>query len=281
MSRGNAGSKPPEGVKRGQVSGWSSQAAARHLAWLQSVNPAGLPEGTVMYGFTLTTGKDIPATAADFHLMRKTWFKRVERAIPGVIWCWVMEWQKRGAPHLHGVLVIPDTAEMKIAAHLLVYGGWCKVTESTDSLPVGQDVRIADRISGWLQYLSKHIGRGSKHMQRAAGAMPPGWTSSGRLWGHSRGWPTKEHRLFIDDPAWFDLRRMVHAWAMADAKKEKDPVVRSRRVRYLKRRRQVKKEVSAQVGLREWIPPEVMYRLVIWATSEGFDVLDAETGEVL
>lgn len=280
MSRGNAGSTPPVDVKRGLVGGWSSQAASRHRTWLMSVDPRALPEETALWGFTLTV-RNAPVSAAEFHRMRVAWLKRAERAVPGVVWCWVMEWQKRGAPHLHGVLVVPDTEEMKVTLALLVYVAWCEVALSTDASPVGQDLRRADRISGWLQYLSKHIGRGNKHMQRKAGAMPPGWASSGRLWGHSQGWPTAEKKLFIDTEAWFELRRMTHAWAMADAKKEKDPEVRARRVRYLKHRRQVSKDVSRFVGLVEWAPPEVTAQLFAWCTAEGYDVLNAETGEVL
>jgi hypothetical protein len=68
---------------------------------------------------------------------------------------------------------------------------------------------------------------------------------------------------------------------MADAKKEKDPAVRARRVRYLKHRRQVGKKVSRFVGLVEWAPPEVTGPLFAWCTAEGYDVLNAETGEVL
>jgi hypothetical protein len=281
MSRGNNGSKPPT-VKRGVVSGWSTQAAARHVKWLMSVDPGGMPEGSVMYAYTLTVGPAIPATSADFHRLREMWLKRVERAVPGALWCWVMEWQARGAPHLHGVLVVPDTPEVNRAVLLLVYAGWSEVAEDTKALPVAQDVkRIADRFSGWLQYLSKHIGRGSKHMQRKAGAMPPGWASSGRLWGHSQGWPTAEQKLQMDEPAWYELRRLVHAWAMADARSEKDPEVRARRLRYLKRRRQVTRDVSRHVGLREWVPPRVMGRLIAWLTAQGYEVTDTETGEIL
>jgi len=279
LSSGNNTAVAPVGVKRGKIAGWSSDAASRHVAWLMSVDPSAFPEGTAMWGYTLTVGT-LPGSAADFHLMRRAWLKRVERALPGTKWCWVMEWQKRGAPHLHGVLVVPDTAESTKALAQLVYGGWCEVAISTDALPVAQDLRQADRISGWLQYLSKHIGRGSKHMQRKAGMMPPGWASSGRLWGHSQGWPTAEEKLFIDTRAWFELRRLVHAWALADARSEKDPEVRARRVRYLKHRRQLRLEVSRHAGLREWAPPHVMAELLTWCTSQGFDVVNAETGEL-
>lgn len=273
MSRGRGQSVPPVGVKRGRVAGWSTQAAARHVAWLMSVDAHALVEleGRELFAFTLTV-RDTPPDAASFHVARRAWEKRAKRILGSDLRiCWVMEWQRRGAPHLHGVLaprVAPTNAQLVAR---LVYVSWPEVV-GCGTTATGQDVKRTTSAAGWLAYLSKHIGRPSGHAQRVG--MPPGWEASGRLWGHSQGWPTRETVADLDLGTWYALRRLLHGWRMASARSERDPAVRARRIGALKRaRRRVTREASPWVGLREWVPPHVLDRLLAAAAADGGSVI--------
>lgn len=293
VSRGTGGAPPPRDLIRGQVVGWSSHAAARHVRWLMSVEADRLLASCDLWAYTLTV-RDTPGDAAAFHRLRRAWLRRCERALrvddsrasavesaarpAGLpLWCWVMEWQGRGTPHLHGVLVTPRGMRADVAR--LVHVAWPEVASQWGALGRAQDVRLVTGSTGWFQYLAKHIGRGAGHRQRAA--LPPGWAASGRLWGHSGGWPVAEAVLDVDGPAYVHLRRLVHSWALADARSESVPEVRRRRVAYLLRRRQLSREVSRYVGVVEWVPPAVLARMLDWVVAQGCDVVDRSTGEVL
>lgn len=301
IARGSHG-VPPTNVKRGRIAGWSSNAAARHVRWLMSIESDALMADFELWAYTLTV-RDIPGDAKAFHALRRAWLQRVSRALVrpepddspapgrpdaltdaepvrgpvGPLWCWVMEWQKRGAPHLHGVIVAPKGMQREVA--LLVYVAWPEVAAAWGASGRGQDVRAVDGATGWFAYLAKHIGRGKHHGQRTA--MPPGWEASGRLWGHSEGWPTSETAFDVDGAAFVHLRRLVQGWALADARSERLPEVRRRRIAYLKRRRRLSKEVSSFVGMVEWIPPRVLGRMLEWVAQEGSEVVNRGTGEVL
>jgi len=279
LSRPHAGT-PPTDTKRGRVVGWSTQAAARHVAWLMSIDHDPLMRDAELWAYTLTV-RDTPGSAKEFHALRRAWFMRLERALPLAsvtpLWCWVMEWQQRGTPHLHGVIVAPPGSGATV--HALVNIAWPDLARSWGASSLGQDVRRVDGAPGWFAYLAKHIGRGKGHAQRTG--LPPGWQSSGRLWGHSEGWPTSEVVWEVDGAAFVQLRRLVHSWALADARSERDPNVRRRRMVYLRRRRRQPAESSQFVGMREWCPPEVFSRLMLWCASQGSELVSRTTGEVL
>ena len=98
-------------AKRGNVTGWTRGAVRRHKTWLYSVDVAGLDgEG---YGVTLTL-RDTPAT----HKEWRDLVARLHRAFreAGLSrWHWVVEWQRRGTPHLHLAVYAPPGWESPIS----------------------------------------------------------------------------------------------------------------------------------------------------------------------
>lgn len=101
MGRGN---EAPVGGLRGEVNGWSRASVRRHKTWLYSVETDRL-DG-VGYGVTLTL-RDTPATHTDWMAL----VQRLQRAFreAGLVrWHWVVEWQRRGTPHLHLAVYAPD-----------------------------------------------------------------------------------------------------------------------------------------------------------------------------
>ena len=133
---------------------------------------------------------------------------------------------------------------------------------------------------GWLQYLSKHAARGVRHYQRQG--MPPGWQTTGRLWGHSSiGWPTVEpvHGELSVAQGW-RLRRLVRRYAIAAARSEalryelagqsRKAAGAWRRVGYLRRMHKDNDRRRSSVrGWSEWVPGDVLLTMAEWAGWQG------------
>lgn len=253
---GTGNAKPPKN-QRGAVRGWSESAARRNVNFLYSVQTDRL-DG---YGYAVTlTLRDCPETSADFHAARRAWVERLRRA--GLIRLhWVMEWQRRGVPHLHAAVYMSEPlqgAEL-VAWWLQIAGkrGWTAGFEAQDVKPIAGAV-------GWLQYLSKHAGRSKSHYQRQG--MPEGWETSGRVWGYVGSWPTLSYEpITLNGREIARLRRLMDAYLRAKARAENDAA----RLQYLRRRRKAVTDPlrSRVLGVSEWIPEEVTLRLVSLAVD--------------
>lgn len=254
---GTGNARPPKN-QRGSVRGWSESAARRNVNFLYSVQTDRL-DG---HGYAVTlTLRDCPETAVDFHAARRAWIRRVERL--GMIRVhWVMEWQRRGVPHLHAAVYMREplpgqgvelvTPWLDIATKR----GWVAGFSAQDVKPISGAV-------GWLQYLSKHAGRSKSHYQRQG--MPEGWETSGRVWGHAGDWPTTSYApITLGGRETARFRRLMDAYLRAKARAEGD----TDRLAYLRRRRKaVTDPVRSRVlGVSEWIPEEVTLALLALAT---------------
>lgn len=112
MGRGN---EAPVGGPRGVVNGWSKASVRRHKAWLFSVQTDDLTGSG--YGVTLTL-RQTPATHDDWMQL----VQRLHRAFreAGLLrWHWVVEWQRRGTPHLHLAVYAPSGWESPITDIML------------------------------------------------------------------------------------------------------------------------------------------------------------------
>lgn len=188
MGIGGPGLPPGTDVVRGDVRGWSAAAVRRHKRWLFSVDRHEVENLGVGYAVTLTL-RDTPATAKDWHALRRRWLAALEYA-GAVAVHWVVEWQRRGTPHLHTAIYFdPERLGGRDGGRLArelwvdraaIYGAQLGAQYA---LPIREVV-------GWSKYLSKHSARGVKHYQRQG--IPEGWEKSGRLWGHVGDWPTVE-----------------------------------------------------------------------------------------
>ena len=194
--------------KRGAVVGWSAGAVRRHTAWLRSVDTTQL-DG-IGAAVTLTM-LECPPTSDDWTTAREG-PPAASEARWALRWHWVVEWQRRGVPHLHlavyaaeppasntgarfpprlvrCVSPITDTASAA-ALGWWVVGQWREVAWEYQ---VGLNAQYVTPITGpvgWLKYLSKHAARGVRHYQRQG--KPAGWDKTGRLWGHGGDWPAVE-----------------------------------------------------------------------------------------
>ena len=212
MGRGNAA---PVGGARGKVNGWTRGAVRRHLAWLWSVDCSALDGDG--YGVTLTL-RDTPASHEDWVAL----VARLHRAFrdAGVLrWHWVVEWQRRGTPHLHLAVYSAPGWESPISDSVggFTVATWLRLAAEYGPGRVAQAVVRIDGPEGWLKYLSKHASRGVAHYQRQG--TPAGWDGTGRLWGKGGAWPAVEPlAMVIDDPTMRRLRRLVRSYVVAEAR---------------------------------------------------------------
>jgi hypothetical protein len=260
---------------RGDVVGWSAAAARRNTRFLWTVDPLGLDGNG--YALTLTM-RDTPPSADEFGRMRAALFERWRRA--GMVRAhWVVEWQRRGTPHLHAAVYLPRdsagtnassgepfrgrSAPLVDGAKLVV--DWLDIAGEFGAEWQSQDCKPIFSELGWLEYLAKHASRGAMHYQRQAGMIPDGWKKSGRLWGHLGEWPTVEP---VDMPDltphdFYLVRRIIDGWAIAQARSIEDPELRAKKIRFLKRRRSSPDaQHSRRRGVSEWFPESELLRLV-------------------
>ena len=259
-------------AKRGVVNGWSAAAVRRHTKWLYSVDHEAL-NGHGEIGFALTlTLRNCPPTSDEFHRLRRAWLDRLRRMGVGRLH-WVIEWQRRGVPHMHCAVYFPgdEGRDLEVLAALAIFA-WTNVAEEYGALVQAQDWKGIDGPLGWSQYLSKHAARGAQHYQRQG--KPEGWERTGRLWGYVGDWPVVEpSRLHMSTPAYHRYRRLVRAWRIADARRESDPEKRRSRELYARRMLACPDpKLSAVRGVSEWTPEWVTLAFVGLLENEGHRV---------
>ena len=277
--------------KRGGTTGWSAGSARRNMRFLMSVDDTSVPN--LGFCYTLTV-RDIPKDhaewAAKIDRLRKWLYRR------GVVADhWVTEWQRRGAPHLHGVCFLdPDNFDPMTPADMVTY--WSDMTRHLGTLNRGQDWKPLDGLLGWKRYVAKHAGRGYAHYQRQRGHLPKGWQKTGRMWGKGGSWPVQEAAFEINQAEWFRFRRLVRSHLLAEARadlikwKGRGDERRTRearnRISYLRRMLKRNNHAVSEVrGLNEWVDRRVSAQLLHFAaqgrhrTPEG--AYDPDTGEVL
>lgn len=250
---------------RGEVGGWSPGATRRNIQFLRSVEPSSLLVGPVgpLVGVAVTlTLRDCPSTSEAFHKLRRAFLMRLGRM--GLYRChWVIEWQRRGVPHIHGAFWFPSGClwlREKVLRH------WLALAE-----PYGVSRRaqhftpITDAV-GWFQYVAKHAARGVSHYQRSADNIPAGWTKTGRMWGKTGDWITRDPLSFhLSDDVYFRLRRLARSWRQADARHTSGFRVRTAR-QMLKHS---DPDLSRLRGVSEWISQDVMLVLLDAARGAG------------
>ena len=274
-------------AKRGDVIGWSRSAAKRNLEFLQTVVYPDL--SGLGYAVTLTV-RDCPPTAADFQKLRTTWLRRVER-LKGYHLLrthWVIEFTKRGVPHIHTVLYFADhtppgaelyprgyysagrtISETDYSAGLRcdIVRAWLQVAGKYGADTPGQHIVPVSDARGWLDYLAKHSVRGVYHYQRARDSLPATWQKTGRLWGYTGDWPTVAPLVVdTDDPAGFKLRRVLRGLHVADTRGQKHATGKQ-----IARARSWLKYPYA--GAVRWLPDE--------SDPEHGLLLDLRTGEAV
>ena len=240
-----------ERAKRGSTQGWTPRASRGNRDFLWSVRAPELTHSG--YAVTLTI-KTCPESSQDWQRLRRAWVKRLERA--GMVRLhWVTEWQRRGVPHLHAAVWLPDDVD-----HRYIIGHWLSVALPYGCSERAQDVRELTGTTGWFEYLAKHAARSVSNYQRSPDSMPQGWEKTGRVWGYSGDWPRDEQTdVTLNDAGFYRYRRLWMAYAIAKARAKGDFY----RVRYLRNYLQTSdRSVSSQRAFSEWASRDVQLAMI-------------------
>lgn len=271
-------------AKRDVVTGWSAGATRRNLRFLYSIDERGLTgEG---FAVTLTI-RNCPPTSDEWHYAINQYFKYLARLLSSsghtlLRYHYVVEWQRRGVPHLHAAIyTTPGVTTLWVVSSLFLnswrpYGSKFGCSESAQHL-----APIHDAI-GWCQYVAKHAARGVKHYQRTSANIPEGWTKTGRMWGKGGDWPIKEPvRFDVDNAGYHILRRWARSWRKADARMDiqrarDDP----RKLRDARRRIQsarhalrcTDRPLSTVRGVSDWIDDRLMFLMLRELSKQGYPI---------
>lgn len=201
--------------KRGKVTGWSSGAARRNVAFLRSVDERHLTGHGIAVTLTI---RNCPDSIDAWRKLLNHWIIRQRRR--GMLRIhWVMEFQRRGCPHLHCAIWYDDSSGFLDDFGAGAVQDWLDLAAFCGAGPKGQQWRPIEGAVGWFQYLAKHCGRGKQHYQRQQESLPAAWDSSPRVWGHCGSWTLVEPAEGqLTTNQWYRLRRLVRSMRVSRAR---------------------------------------------------------------
>ena len=218
---------PKSRGKRGEIKGFSSEAALRLRSWLLTHHV----EGAQLWDVTLTIPGDM--TPEEWDLSKRRLFKRWERAGFGAVWR--IELQKRKQPHLHVVLWTPPVSELG-EKFLLIVHSWLECLPKKNREHVGatdhaihykgpySDIEQSPK---WLSYVAAHASKRKKEQL--------GW--QGKQWGIINRAIFQERKPMVEVSMTFDeekrfkrcLSRYLHARSKEHRTKLRKKGIKSRR----------------------------------------------------
>lgn len=236
----STGNTPPFGdvTARGEVHGWSAASRRRMMRTFAELDFAPMEQlDGIPAMVTLTLPGDwvtVAPTAASFKRHFLTWRKRYARTW-GTAWTglWKLEFQRRGAPHLHlyqvvprGTVAIPGDA----AADFRRWLGWSWADVVAHPDP---DERRRHRLAGTgidliagmkasdpkrlAVYFSKHSSpaSGERNPKEYQHQVPPEWAARpGRFWGYI-GLEKRVATTELSTEDFIRARRLLRRWSRA------------------------------------------------------------------
>ena len=135
--------------------------------------------------FCLTYHEQIPDDGEECKRHLDKWLKAYRRRFPAGLYLWVLEFQKRGAPHFHVFLSAPVDRQMQKKLAM----SWARITkgsfEKYDKVQYWWHCR-PDNLKEWKMDNGKYVLKEYvvKHAQKD---VPKEFVNVGRFWGCSRG----------------------------------------------------------------------------------------------
>jgi len=128
---------------------------------------------------TLTYPRQFPNDGDDVKRNLKAFREALRRKVPGVSMLWFLEFQRRGAPHIH--IMLRGVRVYKAMQHW-VSETWYRIVDSGDArhLAAGTQLARVRTQNGARNYCVKYA-----HKMRQK-VVPPDYRNVGRFWGHSR-----------------------------------------------------------------------------------------------
>ena len=152
-----------------------SKASRQRLAFIASNTDVRF---TTM--LTLTYPKEFPSDGKTVKRNLNTFLTYLKRYVTSLDYLWFLEFQKRGAPHIHlllrGMRVSRETQDW-------VSSTWYRICATGDEkhLRAGTRLERVRKQDGARRYVLKYA---YKMIQKV---VPEGYRNVGRFWGHSRG----------------------------------------------------------------------------------------------
>jgi len=143
--------------------------------------------------FGLTYHDEWPSDGRTSKAHLNAWLTALRRLVPGVGYLWLLEFQKRKAPHYHVFLTVPPDEEtrLKLAA------AWCRITSPGDS----EALRFHQDQRNWIPWDMTSANYLCKYLDKEAQKdIPDGYANFGRFWGNSQ-WlkPSPDRTIPLDE----------------------------------------------------------------------------------
>ena len=169
-----------QGVSRDGV--FPCRAEISEFSWRSRKRLAFVASNTdIMFTsmLTLTYPRQFPNDGKDVKRNLNAFLVALRRKIPGVSMLWFLEFQRRGAPHIH--IMLRGARVYKAMQHW-VSGTWYRIVDSGDArhLAAGTQLARIKKPGGARNYTVKYC-----HKMRQK-VVPPNYRNVGRFWGHSR-----------------------------------------------------------------------------------------------
>lgn len=171
--------EPPK-RERGDISGFSRKSRYRLLKKLNQLNP---DSSLRFLSITLTYPKRFPREGEIHKADLDTFLKRCKRKFGEIEYLWKLEFQKRGAPHYHLMVVFEKEYHIQYMRNWIA-DSWFEVvqrfwSEKDDKHHrAGTQCKRVESLKKAGVYLSKYISKEEDNV-------PEG---QGRFWGCSRNW---------------------------------------------------------------------------------------------
>ena len=188
VKRHGAKAKKPEFFDRSntQIVNFSSKSRSRlRFVACNSCQP-------LISQFCLTYPSEFPSDGRLVKSHLNKFLVQLRRIIPDIGYLWIMEFQKRNAPHFHIFLSVPPDDLLR---HRLAKA-WVKIISPDDEkvyLFHSNPKNWIDWSMGSAQYLAKYLDKESQKF------IPPGFYGFGRFWGNSRNIKPESIDLTIED----------------------------------------------------------------------------------
>ena len=223
----------PGGSERGRIQGWSPGIVRRFERFHMSIDWSKVErESGGLLAFTLTV-RDLPS-ADDWKANLLRFVKRLQYHLHVRCFLWLVEWQKRGVPHIHGLVVMVGHAQIdRLRLFTDLPGAWLDIWP--EARRGAQHCQLVDDRLGWEEYMSSHMMRSIRHYQRKG--MPDGWSATGRMWGKRGAWDVQEPiKRTMSDQDFVLLGRRVRRYQVAKLRVRLQAVRGPRAQRSLRRR---------------------------------------------
>jgi hypothetical protein len=229
FKRAGLKAKPPVGARRSAIEGFSTQSRHRLLKFVNSIDRRGINPDRLWF-VTLTYPAIWPASPLEWKRHLQAFQKRLTRAFGKIPAIWKLEPQRRGAPHNHIILLMPEA----MCVGLVIVGkakrgkrivtrwaggelsnfrewlsrAWYEIVASGDEkhLRAGTNCEPLEAWGKVVAYAAKYLGK-ECYFHAADGSTQ----KVGRFWGVWRReeFPVRWDSVLLSFDKWSKLRRTI------------------------------------------------------------------------